>query len=148
MASSSRTNRRPEGGSVDDKCEAFPGVSSTTVNTRNSRPSVKVSLTKVQAPALVGLIRHDDRTPCIQGAFTAAPFAHLQLLFGIELPELLDVHLDALSLQHHMKATIWPRPKSFLSGVFSPSSVATCVARQFSLRSWKSFGLASNSHVR
>src|SRR5690606_13393042 len=33
-------------------------------------------------------------------------FAHLQLLFGIEPPELLDVHLDALSLQHHMDTTI------------------------------------------
>lgn len=61
---------------------------------------------KVQAPALVRLVRHDDRPSCSQSTFAAAAPAHLQLLLGVEPPELLDVHLDALSLQHHMDTAV------------------------------------------
>lgn len=73
----------------------------------DERPAISESIAdKVQAPPLVGLVGHDDRAPCSQGTFAASPFAHLQLFFGIEAPELLDVHFDTLPLQHHMDAAI------------------------------------------
>src|SRR5690606_32665096 len=94
---------------VYDQGEAFPGVVIDN-GQYPEPPAIGESIAdKVQAPALVRLVRHDDRTPCSQGPFAAAALAHLQLLFGIEPPELLDVHLDVLSLQHHMDATI-PEP--------------------------------------
>src|SRR5690606_694469 len=91
---------------VYDQSEAFPGV--VVDNGQHPEPpAIGESIAdKVQAPALVGLVGHDDRTPCSQGTFTAAALAHLQLLLGIKSPELLDVHLDALSLQHHMDTVV------------------------------------------
>src|SRR5690606_9836509 len=61
---------------------------------------------EVQAPALVGPTWHEHRAPRAQGSLAATALADLQLLLAIEPPELLDVDLEALPLQHHVDAPI------------------------------------------
>jgi hypothetical protein len=103
------------------KVRSYRVWSSTTVSTLNRRPSVKASLTKPRFQRRLGWVGTMDRPPCPQGSFATAPFANLQLFLGTEPPELLDVHLDALSLQHSAKVIRLSRrylsPSDWVTGV-------------------------------
>jgi hypothetical protein len=56
---------------------------------------VKASLTKSKLQRWLGWSGTMIGRRVPKGTFTAAALAHLQLLLGIEPPELLDVYLDA-----------------------------------------------------
>ncbi len=53
---------------------------------------------EIEAPALIGTRRQCQRPSRSQGTLATATFAHGQLLFPIETPELLQVHDDPLAL--------------------------------------------------
>jgi hypothetical protein len=61
---------------------------------------------EVEAPALIGTRRQCQRPSRSQGTLATATFAHGQLLFPIETPELLQVHDDPPPIQHDVNAPI------------------------------------------
>ncbi len=98
---------------VSDKGETLAGV---VVDYRQNPepPSVGEGVAdEVQAPALIGTVGDEYGASCSQGALAPPPsFADLELLLAIQPPELFDVHLDTLALQHHVDAPI-AEPTSF-----------------------------------
>jgi hypothetical protein len=105
MASSSRTTGDPTARCRRQR-QAFPRVVVHHGQHPEASAIGEAVADEVEAPALVGSVRHQHRPPGAQRPLATTALAHLQLLLAIEPPELLDVHLDALPLQHHVDTAI------------------------------------------
>jgi len=80
---------------------------------RNLRPSVRASDTKPSSSVGSGRQAAPFWLSRAQSTFPATSAAYLQLLFTVDTPYLLVVHLEALSRNHHVyAATTKPTPFS------------------------------------
>ncbi len=91
---------------VGDQGQALP----TEVIDHRQHPEptpVREGITdKIEAPAPVHRVRHQHRPPCAERPLAATSPAHLEPLFAVEPPQLLEVHHDPLPSQHDVQAPV------------------------------------------
>jgi hypothetical protein len=83
---------------------------------------------EIKRPTLVWIIRQHHRLSGSQSTLSAASAAHLKLLFAIDAPHLLVVHLKTFPGDHHVDTPITkpsPLPRNSLDGISQVSIIAS-----------------------
>ena len=90
---------------------------------------------EIQAPALVWAIRQHHWLPCAQSTLSTTSATHLKLLFTVDAPHFLVVHLKTFSGDHHVN-TAATKPTAFTRHAFDCISQFHIIttARQISHR--------------
>ena len=97
-------------GRVDDQRQALAGEVIDYDEHPEAAPVGQHVRHEVEAPALVGLLRHGHWRSCAQCPFAATATANRQSLFPVDPEQLFVVQPDALALQQDVQAPIAEPP--------------------------------------
>jgi hypothetical protein len=106
IASSSRTTRKL-GSEVSAMSARHSRVKSSTngEDAEAAAVSERVRL-EIQAPTLIGALRHGQRRPGSQGTLAPTTAAHLKPFLAVEAAQLLVVHDQTFAGQKDMETTV------------------------------------------